>query len=162
MVRRRDRELFVCGFEVDAFADELHVLVEVFRVGNSSEDFTGRQGGRYFVVRVVPGLGDFVRPNFRMVGNAIDSCFWDLVSGSGAGVDEEFAEVVDLSDLFFLRDSESSRRYLEFVANDLVDLFFGVWTVGPSSRYLACFRVGGGFVDRGVDFVAGSLGHLFL
>ena len=79
-----------------------------------------------------------------------------------ASVDEEFTKTVGLSDLFFLRDSKSSRRYPQFVTNDLVDLFFGVWTVGPSSSYLSCFRVSGGLVDRGADFVAEALGHLFL
>ena len=107
----RDRALFVSGVEVDAFADKLHVLVDVLGVDNSSEYFSVGQGGRYLVVRVVPGLEGFVRPECCVVSDAIDSCYWDFVAGGGAGVDEEFAEVVDLSGLLFLCDSESSRGY---------------------------------------------------
>ena len=56
-----------------------------------------------------PGLEDFVRPEFCVVGYGVDACYGYLVCNCSAGVEEVLGEIVDLSDLLFLRDAETSR-----------------------------------------------------
>ena len=103
-----DGTLFVSGLENDAFPDEFHIIAEIFGVGDSVENFPVRQSGCHGVVGVLFCLSDFVGPEFGVVGDDVDTGYWDLVDGGGAGADGEFAEVVDLPDFLFLRDSKSS------------------------------------------------------
>ena len=77
----------------------------------ASGDFSCRQSGFGKVVGVLSRLGNLVCPELGVIGGGVDSCRRNFVCDGGTSVGVVLGKVIDLSDLLFLRDAESSGSY---------------------------------------------------
>ena len=127
----RDRALFVCRLKVQAFSNQPPALPLVRRVEFVFLHAAVCESDLELAVWVPRAFLDFVGPEFNRCSDSVNSGNRDLVGARSTRVNEEFAEIVDLTDLLFLNrevlldHSESSGRRPQVVANMLSHLFFG-------------------------------------